>query len=342
MRRARVLLIAGLLLGVAGIASAGQMALTQSGDLYRVVERDRAVVVEVLLADGTSDVLTVPQSPFAVDSSLQVGVDGATGALFVLWQRKTGMDATLRLATYIDGTWIGPETIAGNDGTAAFNPQLLVQRVVSEIIETAGEGAEPVVTELATTFLHIVWWSATSEDDPGVARLASIPVGDDGTLQLDTVEPAVLSDLLPYGFACFELAATDNLKHPLLFLDPQTGNPCVFAADLEFCLFRILDLQPEVVEEPAAGDGSKRRRHITVWNTDRVFAMRKELPLATARIEVGSHGKVLMHWDENFEEESILKYLELDTEGISETHALALGENLSHEQAVDLIRGLTR
>jgi len=342
MRRARASLIVGLLLGIAGIADAGQMILNRSGDLYRVVEGDRSVVVEALGADGTSDMLTVPQSANAVASSLQVGVDDATDALFVLWQRKEGMDSTLRIATYIDGTWIGPTTIAGNDGTAAFNPQLLVQRVVSEISEPAEEGADPVVTELATTFLHIVWWSATSEDDPGVARLASIPVGADGTPQFHGLESAVLSDLLPYGFACFELAATDNLKHPMLFLDPQTGNPCVFAADLEFCLFRILELHPEVVEEPTADTTDKRRRHITVWNTDRVFAMRKELPLATARIEVGSHRSLIMHWDDVVDDTSALKYLELDTEGISETHSLALGENLSHEQAVELIRNLTR
>ena len=147
--------------------------------------------------------------------------------------------------------------------------------------------------------------------------------------------------MLPYGFACFELAATDNLKHPLLILDPKTGNPCVFAADLEFCLFRILELRPEVVEDSEADDANKRRRHITVWNTDQVFAMRKELPLATARIEVGSHRTLIMHWDEKVDDTSILKYLELDTEGVSETHSLALGKDLSHEQAVDLIRGLT-
>jgi hypothetical protein len=48
---------------------------------------------------------------------------------------------------------------------------------------------------------------------------------------------------------------------------------------------------------------------------------------------------MIMHWDDD--EGDVLHYLELDEEGISETKSLALGETLSHEEAVDLIRGLT-
>jgi len=342
MRRARAALVVVLLLGVAGIASAEQMTLTRSGDLYRLAKGDRGLVVNALFADGTAAELSVPQSVVSVESSLQVGVDEATGALFVLWQRRTGMEAKLRLATYIDGTWIGPTTIAGNDGTAASNPQFLVHRVETMITEQAEEGEEPVVTELATTFLHIVWWSKTNEDDPGAARLASIPIGSDGTPQVAGFKADVLSDLLPFGYACFDLEDTENLKQPKLFVDPQSGNPYVFATDLEYCLFRILELRPEVVEEIDGEDDSKRRRHITVWNTDKVIAMRRDLPLAIGSLEVGSNLSLIMHWDSDREEEALLHYLELDVEGVSETKTLTLGEQLSHEQAVELIRGLTR
>ena len=48
---------------------------------------------------------------------------------------------------------------------------------------------------------------------------------------------------------------------------------------------------------------------------------------------------MIMHWDDD--EADALHYLELDEEGISETKSLPLGETLSHEEAVDLIRGLT-
>ena len=52
-----------------------------------------------------------------------------------------------------------------------------------------------------------------------------------------------------------------------------------------------------------------------------------------------ARGEIIMHWDDD--EADALHYLELDEEGISETKSLPFGETLSHEEAVDLIRGLT-
>ncbi|MBD3854810.1 MAG: hypothetical protein IFJ96_08490, partial [Acidobacteria bacterium] len=181
MKEVRYFLIAVVVLGIAGIAGAvGPMTLTGAGDLYRVATHDNQVVVTARYADGTVSELVVPQSANAVADSLQVGVDEATGTLYVLWQKKTGMDAKLRLAGHLDGTWIGPTTFAGNDGTAAYNPQFLIHRTVSVITEDGDEGEEPVVTELATTFLHLAWWSQASEDDVGIARYAAVAIDDQG------------------------------------------------------------------------------------------------------------------------------------------------------------------
>jgi len=340
MRGARAALVVVLLLGVAGIAAAGQMTLTRSGDLHRVAQVDGALMVTSVFADGTVDEVMVPQSAAAVPSSLQVGVDEASGTLYVLWQRKTGMNAKLRFAAFVDGTWFGPTVIAGGDGTAAFNPQMLLHRAKTTITEPAVEGEDPVVTELATTFVLLAWWSQTSEEDPGVARYASVPIGEDGLPRFEDMGSEILSDLLPYGYACFDLAATDNLKHPKLFLDPQSGNPYVFATDLDYCVFHILELRPEV---EVIDDGfNKRRRHVVVLRSGPRIALRKSLPLSTAKLEVGSGLRLIMHWDRDSEEKALLQYLELDAEGVSETKTLTLGEHLNHEQAVELIRGLTR
>lgn len=340
MRGARTALVVVLLLGVAGSAAAGQMTLTRSGDLYRVAAGDDALVVNIRSADGATSQLMIPQTTAVAADSLQVGVDETTGALFVLWQEDAGMDASIRLATYVDGTWLGPTTIAGGDGTAAFNPQLLLQRKVSMITEEAEEGEEPVVTKLATTFLHLVWWSQISEEDSGSAFYLAAPLGADGTPQLDGPGPSVVSDLLPYGIGCFDLEDTDSLKHPKLFVDPASGLPHVFATDFANCLFQIIELRPEVVEEALDDGAGKRRRHVVVLRTGAMIGLRPDLPLASAKIEVGENLSLIMYWDGG--EEGLLQFLELDQETISETKSLVLGEELSHEQAVELIRGLTR
>ena len=247
------------------------------------------------------------------------------------------MAAKLRVARYIDGTWIGPTTIAGNDGTAAYNPQLLIHRAVSVITEDGDEGEEPVVTELATTFLHLAWWSQASEDDVGIARYAAVAIDDQGKPQFGSMAPVDLVDLLPYGIACFDIEAGDNLRHPKLFIEPKTGNPHVFATDLANCIFQILELDTEVVDDDSGT--AKRRRQIIILRHGATIALRSDLPLATGRLAVGGGLKLIMHWDGD--EGDALHYLELDEEGISEAKSLPLDQTLSHEQAVDLIRGLT-
>ncbi len=334
MRRVRCILLA-VILGFAGIAGAvGPMTLARTGDLYSVASVDNQVVVTARYADGTVDQLYVPQSAAAVEDSLQVGVDSATGTLYVLWQKKTDMEARLRLATYTDGTWIGPTTFAGNDGTAAANPQMIIHRSVSTYDEAVEEGEEPIEVKIATTFIHLAWWSRASEDEIGAAQYMALPVDDAGVPQFQDGEPISLIDFLPYGIACFDIGPAENLKHPKLLMDPQSGFPAVFATDLKSCLFQIFELRPEVVNDSI----TKRRRQIIILRSPSTVALRPDLPLAATKIEVGTGLKLIMHWDG---EEDLLNYLELDQEGLSETKSLPLGETLSHEKAVELIRGLT-
>ncbi|MDX2435626.1 MAG: hypothetical protein QNL88_01135 [Acidobacteriota bacterium] len=334
MRGFRTFLIAVILLGFAGIAGAvGPMTLARTGDLYSVSTIDNQVVVTARYADGTVSELFVPQSSAAVDDSLQVGVDQATGALYVMWQKKTDMEARLRLAGYLDGTWIGPVTFAGNDGTAASNPQMILHRVVSTYFEEAEGEEEPAEIEIATTFLHLTWWNRANEDDIGSAQYQAVRIDEDGTPMFRETEPMSLVDFLPYGIACFDIGPAENLKHPKLLMDPRSGNPHVFATDLNSCLFQMFELQSELVEDIA----TKRRRHIIILRSPSTVALRPDLPLEATKIEVGSGLKLIMHWDGDDE---TLEYLELDKDGLSETKSLSLDETLSHEQAVELIRGL--
>jgi hypothetical protein len=345
MRGIRICLIAAIALGVAGVTgAAGPMVLTRNGDLYSAGTRDNQVVITARYADGTVSELFVPQSAAAVEDSLQVGVDENTGAVYVLWQKLTGLDSRLRMAGYLDGTWIGPRTFAGNDGTGAYNPAMLIHRSVTQIVDGTDEDGEPIVTELGMTFLHLAWWSQVSEDDPGLATYAAVELNGEGYPVWKDMEPIELFDLLPYGVGCFEFEAGDNLRHPKLFIDPQSGNPHVFATDLASCHFQILEVVFSIEDEEQ--EFGKRRRQIIILRHAAVIALRPDLPLARGRLVVGSGLKILMHWDAEIDEMDemydAVRYLELDEDGVSETRNLVLDEDLDHERAVELIRELAR
>jgi hypothetical protein len=338
MKGIRAMLIAVIVLGVAGLAgAAGPRTLTRTGDLYTVANVDNQVVVTIRQVDGTVSELEVPQAVGVEESSLQVGVDPATDALYVLWQKRNDIDARLRLATFVDGTWSGPVTFAGTDGTAASNAQMLVQRAVSTYLEDAGDGVKPVSVELATTFIHLVWWSRANDDDVGKAMYMAVPVAEDGLPMIRSAIPTPLVNFLPYGIACFDLTGASELTHPKLLVDPETGNPHVFATDFGDCLFQIIELQTEIVVDESSPD--KRRRQIIILRNPSMIALRPDVPLAMTKIEVGRGLDLFLHWDD--ESGQTLHYLELDPQGLSGVKSLPLDDTLTHEQAVELIRSLT-
>jgi hypothetical protein len=328
MRRARAALIAILLVGIAAAATAGDMVLTRNGELYRVAPSDEGLVVHHRFADGTEAEYLIPQTSGISVSSVQVGVDELTGAIIVIWQRASGLDATIEMAWLADQWWQGPYTIAGFDGTAAENPQLMIDRFETTV-EDEGE-----TIELDFTFLHVTWWGYTEDREDGSAFLASVVLDDAGAPNLDELDPIALRDLLPYGVGCETIEDAAGLAHPKVFMDPQSGAPHVFAMDFPNCLFQILRIDYEIVEE-LVGE-IKRRRAITVWRTESMIAVNSSIVLATAKVEVGHGLDVVMYWDVD----GGVSYVQLDENGTPPVQTLAIGGHLTHEQALEMVRNL--
>ena len=129
-----------------------------------------------------------------------------------------------------------------------------------------------------------------------------------------------------------------EFRHVVLELP---GPPAkIVSTDLDDDGRRDLVVVMAYTEIEETGEGAeKRRRQIIILRQGSMIAVRSDIPFASGRLEIGRDLKLIMHWDS--EVEGILNYLELDRDGISETKSLALGEVLNHDQAVELIRGLT-
>lgn len=335
MRALKITLVALVMAALAATAAAGDMTLTRSGDLYRIVTTDDGLAVSGTLADGTSLELVVPQTASTTTSAHNVVFDPTSGSLFLLWQQGEDDAAALMFAAYLDGTWTGPEMIAGGDGTAAANPELMLYRVV-DVIEEEDENGEPILIEVATSFLHLTWWSYTATLNDGNAVYLPAPIDDDTSLpDFAAYEPVVLSSLLPYGIPhCDGIDDAAGLTAPKLFPDPQSGNPHLFASDFAECMFYIIELGNEVIADPV----TERRRHTIILRQRGTYPVANELPLANSGVELGHDLSMVLYWDG---EESV-DYIQFNFGSVSDVMSLPIGDALSHEQAVDLIRGLVR
>jgi hypothetical protein len=184
MKHFRFIVALALTVGFAAVASAADMTLTESGDLYRLTLEEDGLIVTATMSDESVVELLVPQTAGIVTPSYHVGADESSGAVFVLWQENEGPEATVVFASHSEGTWYGPTVLAGGDGTAAINPQMLLFRH-SKVFEADEEGEEPIVVE--DSILHLVWWSFEEAIEDGGAVYSSVPVDDLGLPIFDDV-----------------------------------------------------------------------------------------------------------------------------------------------------------
>jgi hypothetical protein len=330
MRHLRFIVALALGIGLAATVSAADMTLTESGDLYRLTLGEDGLNVTATLSDDSVLDLLVPQTAGIVSPSYHVGVDDSSGAVFVLWQENEGSEATIVFASHSKGTWYGPTVLAGGDGTVAINPQMLVFRH-SKMFAAEEEGGEPI--EVEDSILHLVWWSYKEAIEDGGAIYSSVPVDDLGLPIFDDVDVRSLTDLLAYGIACPEITNAARLAHPRLFVDPQSGNPHVFATDIGQCLFQILELK----YRPEFDSITKRRRRVVIFGRSRMAPVRADLKLATARVQVGHDLALVVYWNKG----DAIDYLKLTEEGWTDMRSLAFGDGLGFQRALELIETLT-
>ena len=323
-----ICVILGLLAAAALPAAAGDMALAKNGTLYRLAQDSDELKLSVIRTDGTSTVLPVPQTAAVDASHLEVAIDDATATVFLLWQDGDDETAQVVVATYSNGTWWGPAAIAGG-GPSATNPTLFVQRVSTTVEEDDG----PVT--YSTTLAHVAWWEDLEGDDAGYAMVAVLPVEDDGEVDLAAAATLWPGGLIPWGVVCYNIPDPLQLARPRLFLDLQSGDPHLLLMDLRTCLFQIVQLKPELGEPDPV---TKRRRHIVIFGHHEMIATNPTMAMATAKVDIGLDLSVVLYWDGD----ARVDYVNLTAAGWSDLKSLPLSDALTHDRAVELIRGLTR
>ena len=334
MRVLKITLLALVMAATAALAAAGDMTLTRAGDLYRFGTSDDGLIVTATLADGTSLELAVPQTEGTVSSALNLAVDPISGGVYLFWQDGEETAAVVRYASYNDGAWTGPVIIAGGGAGSAANPQLMLYRAVDQV-EVEGDDGEPVTIEVATTFLHMIWWRYDQSVNDGAAIYLPAPLDDDtGLADLDAIGRFRLSDLLPYGIHCDGIDDATGLAAPRLFSDPESGMPHLFASDFAECLFYILKLDHQVTIDPV----TERRRHTIILRQGGTYPVDNDLPLNTSSVEVGHGMTLVLYWDA----ESSVDYMQFNAEGASGMMSLPYGDGISHEQAIALVQSLAQ
>jgi hypothetical protein len=334
MRVLRITLSALVMVAMAAVAAAGEPSPRSRRPLPDLAGR-AGLVITGTLADGTATLTVQTREPPPARASWR---SIRSPAAVPVWQRG---GETLRrdpVRELRQPELTSPVVLAGGAGSAAANPQMMLFRA-HDVVEVEGDDGTITLVEVATSFVHMIWWSYDASVNDGAAVYLPAPIdGETGLADLEAYDPVVLSELLPYGLPCEGIEDASALAAPKLFSDPQSGFPHLFASDFAECLFYVLQIGHDVIVDPV----TERRRHTIILREGGTYVVSEELPLATASVEVGHGLDLVLHWDTATETETSVDYMQFDPSGLHEVQSLPLGESLNHEQAVQLIRGLLR
>jgi len=317
-------------------ASTSNIALGPDGTLYRLEPVDGELSVIVETPGQEANVIVVPQANAANASSLLLDIDPATGTLAAVWQETpTGYLSWIMLATWHDGTWFGPIAVAGQNGSVAVHPSLLIHDTA--LMGTDDEG-NPVRTGTESR-IHLAWWEDPAADDGGKAFYASTVLDENGVPDMEDWDPISMRSLAPWGYSCSLGEDMSSLTYPRLFVDAQSGDPHLIFADLPNCMFGIVRLAEETDpgddEEPAI---AQRRRNVIVFGLRKMVFIKPGLPLNDADFEVGHNLSIALYWNAG----DAIQYITLDNDSWSDIKTLKVGDHLSREDAINLVRHLAQ
>lgn len=333
MRRLIFALSLVVLVGSAGFAQASPMVLTSDGHLYKVWVADEGLVLSHSGPGVDTEEALVPQTAGLGLDGVVLVIDEATTTPFILWTDARDGLSSVRLAALVDEAWFGPVVLGGEDGTTITNPDALLH-TVRTVIES-DDDIEPEILE--TTFLHTVWWRHDDVTALGHAVYFPIPLDTDGFPLLNEAEAFDLENLLPFGFGCDDNPDVEGLTSARFFIG-DGGFPQLFTPDFADCLFQLLGIDYEIEEIEIPGTDEKRRRQIAVFNTGEVMmAIPPDINLQASKMFLGhDNHSVLIYWDT----ENGIEWILSTTNGWSNINTLPLGDDINHEQAVELLRKL--
>lgn len=336
MRRSIVTLVIAVLFAGLGVAQAGSLVLTSQGHLYRVTESESGLVLSHTAPDVAAVDNLIPQTVGVSVDTVELVVDEKTATPFVLWTDSVDGLSAVRLAALVDGAWFGPVVLGGEDGTTVSNVAAMVH-TAHNVIDN-GPDEEPEVLE--TTFVHTVWWRHDDVTALGHAIYLAIPLADDGMPQLDEATPQDLENLLPYGFACDDSPDVAGLTSARFFTG-EGGKPQLFTPDFADCVFHLLGIDYEVVEEDVPDTNTKRRRQIAVFHAgDVVMAIPPGIDLQNSKMFLSHEDSVLIYWEAP--DQQSIDWILSGVQGWTDTKVLPLGGDIDHERAVELLRSVAR
>jgi hypothetical protein len=290
--------------------------------------------------DGTLTMAILPDSvSYNAKYGLDLAYDDQTSTLLLLWTEDISAYSQIRIGVLSNGVWTNSMLVPSSGISQAVNPQMIVTH--NNVTYLDQTGASQTKT---SSILSIVWWEFA---ETAKARYASLFL-DEG--KFDTTA-LTISDVPAFIGVTGPTSTTDvpsgAYVFPALQADGLSGSILLAYADMHDQRQRVLRLDFPVdwgnPYDPT--DMNWKRRHIPIVGVAMDGPVARSAPdLADTRdgvhTTIGRGYRPTLSWG-NAAGDS-LQYTRLDTADWSSVRSIAIGDQMTYDQATALVVGMAQ
>ena len=285
--------------------------------------------------DGTVEMAILPDSvSYFAKYGLDLAYDDQTSTLLLLWTEDISAYSQIRIGVLSNGVWTNSMLVPSTGISQAVNPQMIVTH--NNVTYLDQTGASQTKT---SSILSIVWWEFA---ETAKARYASLFLDEgkfDTTALTISDVPAFIGTNGPTSTADVPSGA---YLFPALQADGLSGSILLAYADMHDQRERVLRLDyPVDWGNPySPTDANWKRRHIPIVGVSMDGPVARSAPeVADTRDGVhtiiGRGYRPTLSWG-NAAGDS-LQYTRLDTADWSPVRSIAIGDQMTYDQASTLV-----
>jgi hypothetical protein len=297
-----------------------------------VAPDDNVIAWSSLRQDGTGGRGLVPGAAgITFKHNLDLAFDEPTGALIVLWTEEVPLVNLLRLGILRADQWTVTDLLPTNGFPHARNPRMLLSHPVVHTLDADGKDIWAT-----RSVLSVVYWE---ESNVSQARYSPMFLDEDSTAsQVQVYDlPATIGGGGPTPDSDIPAGA---YLYPSLQLEGPGGGILASFADLNAGKHYVVRISfPTDLGKPGPTNLTWLRRRIPVVGLISQGPLPRTVP-RDAGVEMATYIGPGYNSTLVWHDETAVRYVRFDGKKWSDVSSIALGENMSYDRALRLVRDM--
>jgi hypothetical protein len=290
--------------------------------------------------DGTVTMAILPDTvSYFKKHGLDLAYDDQTSTLLLLWTEDISAYSQIRIGVLANGAWTNSMLVPSSGISQAVNPQMIVTH--QNVTYLDQNGATQTKT---SSILSIVWWEFA---ETAKARYASLFL-DEGDFSTSALSISDVPAMTGGGGATSTAGVPSGAYlYPTLQADGLSGAILLAYADMNVQRERVvrIDFPVDWGNPYSPTSMNWKRRHIPIVGVAMDGPVAREAPEVAATHDgvhtiIGRGYRPTLSWGDAAGD--TLQYVRLDTTDWGPVRSIAISDQITYDQALNLVVGMAQ